>query len=58
MNEVLVENRVIMIALIGICIYVFFVLIDLVKTKRDNKWRNTSMIKSIAIASIFQQVMA
>ena len=31
------ENKAIMIALIGICIYVFFVLIDLVKTKRDNK---------------------
>ena len=52
------ENKAIMIALIGIYIYVFFVLIDLVKTKRGNKWRNTSMIKGIVIVSIFQQVTA
>lgn len=30
-------NKAIMIALIGIGLYVFFVLVDLIKTKRGNK---------------------
>ena len=52
------ENKVIMIALIGIGLYAFFALIDLIKTKRGNKWKNTSMIKNIAIVSTFQRVTA
>ena len=31
------ENKAIMIALIGIGIYAFFALVDLIKTKRGNK---------------------
>lgn len=34
MNIELVENRAILIALIGIGLYAFFVLVDFVKTKR------------------------
>lgn len=34
MNVELVENRAILIALIGIGLYTFFVLVDFVKTKR------------------------
>lgn len=35
MNEVLIENRAIMIALIGIGLYAFFALVDFIKTKRS-----------------------
>lgn len=34
MNVELVENKAILIALIGIGLYAFFVLVDFVKTKR------------------------
>lgn len=37
MNVELVEDRAIIIALIGIGLYAFFALVDLVKTKRGNK---------------------
>lgn len=37
MNQELVMDRAIMIALIGIGLYAFFALVDLVKTKRGNK---------------------
>lgn len=37
MNMELVENRAILIALIGIGLYAFFALVDIVKTKRGNK---------------------
>ena len=32
------ENKVVVIILIGIVIYTFFALVDLVKTERGNKW--------------------
>lgn len=35
MNVELVENRAILIALIGIGLYAFFILVDIIKTKRD-----------------------
>ena len=35
MNMELVENKAILIALIGIGLYAFFALVDIVKTKRD-----------------------
>lgn len=35
MNIVLVENRAIIIALIGLGLYAFFALVDLIKTKGD-----------------------
>lgn len=35
MNVELVENRAILIALIGIGLYAFFALVDFVKTKRE-----------------------
>ena len=58
MNQELVMDRAIMIALIGIGLYAFFALVDLVKTKRGNKWKeNILMIKDIVIASMSQQVM-
>ena len=37
MNQELVMDRAIVIALIGIGLYAFFALVDLVKTKRGNK---------------------
>lgn len=37
MNQELVMDRAIMIALIGIGLYALFALVDLVKTKRGNK---------------------
>ena len=37
MNVELMENKVIIIALIGIGLYAFFALVDLVKAKRGNK---------------------
>lgn len=37
MNVELVENRAIVIALIGLGLYAFFALVDLIKTKRGEK---------------------
>lgn len=37
MNVELVENKAILIALIGLGLYAFFALVDIVKTKRGNK---------------------
>ena len=56
MNVESIIGKVIIIALVGIELYAFFTLVDLIKTK-GRKWQeNTLTTKGIAIASIYQRV--